>query len=98
LEKILRDGAGTDIFADAGHLESFAGDEIPTFEAEMADVFSIETEASAVFEEVFRMALCEFVQAAVALEIFATLAAAGGIDIAEQTGGERVVGACGSWH
>jgi hypothetical protein len=79
-------------------LESFAGDEIPTFEAEMADVFSIETEASAVFEEVFRMALCEFVQAAVALEIFAALAAAVGIDIAEQAGGERVVGACGSWH
>lgn len=75
--------AGNDIFADAGHLESFAGGEIPSFEAKMADVFPVEAEASAVFEEVFRMALSEFVQSAVALEISTSLTAAVGIDIAE---------------
>ncbi len=62
----------------------FACNDGSCVEAEMADVFSIDAEVAAVFAEIFRMRLSEFIQTAVALEVLAALAAAVGIDVTEQ--------------
>ena len=78
-----------DVFADVVHLIAFAGDQGPAFEADVADVFAVEREGSAVLAEVFAVLLGEAIQAGVTLEFTRPLAAAVGIDFLIQSAGDR---------
>ena len=60
-------GSGRHVFADVHHLIALPGKQRPPFEAEVADVFPVESEAAPVLPQVFAMLLGQPVKAGVAL-------------------------------
>lgn len=80
-----------DVFTDAGHLIAFACHQGATFESEVAHVFAVQTECSAMLAEVFTMGLGEAVQSCMALERRLALAVAIGVDLLEKAGGDRAI-------
>jgi len=73
-------GSG-DVFTDASHLVAFACHQGTTFESEVAHIFAVQAECSAMLAEVFTMGLGEAVQSCMALERRLAMAAAIGIDL-----------------
>ncbi len=60
-------GGGGDVLAEIGHAVAFAGNQHPAIKADVADIFTIQSERSAIFPQVFTVFLGQPVETGVTL-------------------------------
>ena len=82
---------GGHVFAHIEHVVAFACDQSPAFETNVAHVFAIQREGSAVLPEILAVLLREAFQACMALEFLGALAVAIIVDFLKQPAGDRGV-------
>ena len=79
----------SDVFTNVFHLIGLTRHQSPSFEAEVADVFSVKLELAVMLAQILTVLLSKAVETRVALNIRCAVAAAVRIDFLENSPGER---------